>query len=298
MRPRRSARQPRCRNGRRPFDRTTRMADVRHIDNGRGRHNVPNVGVFLFRLQPQRLTHATARRIDSHRYVCHPLGLDAPLVNVPSAENAVSALAGPRHVPRPIGRRALHDDLRWYYGTPGRGPQPACQRGRRRATRDVNRRLRPVGHGRRRLVACSEARPHRDRSDARARGVRRRARGRGHDVPCPRHGRRPRRRPLRSSRGDGPLAGRWRDLADGRHARTAAGGRTDHGVPGRRRRGLERAAARHARRDRDHGQPDACSGSGGRRRSHPDSGAEAGSSSRRQAGPRRRPATCSRRSRA
>ncbi|AMY08401.1 hypothetical protein LuPra_01601 [Luteitalea pratensis] len=100
------------------FDRTTRMADVRHIDSGRGRHNSPNVGVFLFRLQPQRLTHATARRIDARRYVCHPLGLDVPLVNVPSAEDAVSALAGPRHVPRTIGRRALHDDLRWYYGTP------------------------------------------------------------------------------------------------------------------------------------------------------------------------------------
>ena len=100
------------------FDRTTRLPDVRHIDNGRGRHNVPNLGVFLFRLQPQRVTHTTARQVDSRRYVCHPLGLDAPLVNVPSAENAVSALAGPRHVPRPIGRRALYDDLRWYYGTP------------------------------------------------------------------------------------------------------------------------------------------------------------------------------------
>lgn len=101
------------------FDRTAHLPDVRHVDNGRGRHNVPNVGVFLFRLQPQRLTHTTARRIDSRRYMCHPLGLDAPLVNVPSAEGAVSAMAGPRHVPRPLGRRALNGDLRWYYGTPG-----------------------------------------------------------------------------------------------------------------------------------------------------------------------------------
>jgi hypothetical protein len=101
------------------FDRSTRLPDVRHIDNGRGRHNIPNVGVFLYRIQPQRLTDTTARRIDARRYVCHPLGLDAPLVNVPAAESAVSAMAGPRHVPRPIGRRTLHGDLRWYYGSPG-----------------------------------------------------------------------------------------------------------------------------------------------------------------------------------
>jgi len=101
------------------FDRAAHLPDVRHVDNGRGRHNIPNVGVFLFRLQPQRLTHTTARGIDSRRYVCHPLGLDAPLVNVPSVDTAVSAMAGPRHVPRPLARRALHEDLRWFYGTPG-----------------------------------------------------------------------------------------------------------------------------------------------------------------------------------
>ena len=47
---------------------------MRHIDNARGRYNVPNIGLFLWRLQSYYLHDVSARRVDTKRYTFDPLG--------------------------------------------------------------------------------------------------------------------------------------------------------------------------------------------------------------------------------
>jgi hypothetical protein len=48
-----------------PFDSLPHTADVRHIHNRRGKHNIPNIGVFLWRLQNYPLLNVTARQADA-----------------------------------------------------------------------------------------------------------------------------------------------------------------------------------------------------------------------------------------
>ena len=80
----------------------------RHIDNGRGRHNIRHVGLFLWRLQAYPLTGVDALAVDDRRFLVDPLGLDRRLFAEPVAETAVASLAGPEHVPHPITRLELH----------------------------------------------------------------------------------------------------------------------------------------------------------------------------------------------
>lgn len=110
----RDVRRPRDAGG--AFDATTRTADVRHVDNGRGRHNIPHVALFLFRVQAQRLTDTVPRQVDARRFVIDPLGLDVPLVGVPAALPDGADVA-PHHVPLSLSRRALQRDLRRWYGS-------------------------------------------------------------------------------------------------------------------------------------------------------------------------------------
>ena len=65
------------------FDAVTRTVDVRSITraSGRkgveGRHNLPNIGIFLWRLLPMRLDNAPTTRIDDRRHLFDPLGAPA-----------------------------------------------------------------------------------------------------------------------------------------------------------------------------------------------------------------------------
>ena len=60
------------------FDETAHSVDVRHIASRRGRHNIPNVGLFLWRLQAFPLTGVTAcpDPTEAKCYRFNPLGLD------------------------------------------------------------------------------------------------------------------------------------------------------------------------------------------------------------------------------
>ena len=102
-----------------PFDELAHTADVRHIASGRGRHNMPNVGIFLWRLHPYELRRSPAVRVDGHRYLFNPLGTDTQLFTKPEPEAGVAQLSKPINVPMPIGRRLLHERLSEYYG-PGK----------------------------------------------------------------------------------------------------------------------------------------------------------------------------------
>ncbi len=96
------------------FDTAAHTADVRHIASGRGRHNISNVGIFLWRLQsyfiPQSQARAVAAPPDG-RYWIHPLGLDAPLFNRPQTETEITHLAEEVNVPGRLRRRPLYDEL-------------------------------------------------------------------------------------------------------------------------------------------------------------------------------------------
>jgi hypothetical protein len=99
-----------------PFERVPHLADVRHIDNQRGRYNVPNVGLFLWRLQSYLLEDVSARQVDAQRFTFDPLGRAIALFSVPKTEETITQATQPVNVPMPIARYTLHHDLPEYYG--------------------------------------------------------------------------------------------------------------------------------------------------------------------------------------
>lgn len=84
--------------------------DVRRMAGARGRYNIPNVGVFLWRLRAYSLTRSPAAPAfpgDLSRFKFNPLGLDTALYNLPQSESEMAQTAGPLNVPAGISRRAL-----------------------------------------------------------------------------------------------------------------------------------------------------------------------------------------------
>ncbi len=96
------------------FDTAAHTVDVRHIASGRGRHNISNVGIFLWRLQSYFIPQSQARAVvapPDGRYWIHPFGLDAPLFNRPQTETEITHLAEEINVPGRLRRRPLYDEL-------------------------------------------------------------------------------------------------------------------------------------------------------------------------------------------
>ena len=103
-----------------PFDRTAHTADVRHIDNGRGKHNIPNVGLFLWRLQAYHIGGVTARQVasnDERRYTFSPPGKNQSLYHLARTEESITQMAQPLDVPLALSRRFLLRNLDACYGT-------------------------------------------------------------------------------------------------------------------------------------------------------------------------------------
>src|SRR5262245_41314814 len=97
----------------------THTVDVRRIASGRGRYNIPNVGLFLWRLRAYSLTGSPAVPAapgERRRFLFSPLGISAPLFNPPLTEDEFTHLAEPVNVPDRISRRVLSRNLADYYG--------------------------------------------------------------------------------------------------------------------------------------------------------------------------------------
>jgi hypothetical protein len=99
------------------FDRVPRTIDVRRIASGRGRHNIPNVGLFVWPLRAHGLRRSPAARVDARRWRVSALNHDAPLVTRPRTEDDITQLATPLDVPARIGRRVMHERTADFYGT-------------------------------------------------------------------------------------------------------------------------------------------------------------------------------------
>jgi hypothetical protein len=105
-----------------PFDPLAHLVDVRSIATDRGRFNIPNVGVHLWRLGPVTTIDASdAVAVDGSRFRFHPLGIDAPLYSIGGLIDAIgvapSGPATPKDVTAPIGLLQMRRDLADYYGT-------------------------------------------------------------------------------------------------------------------------------------------------------------------------------------
>lgn len=98
------------------FDTQAHSVDVRRIASGEGRHNLPNLGIFLWRLGAHRLSNSPAVALDAHRFRFSPLGRDIRLYNrlEPVEEHGERVQAG--QVPMPLSRRRLDAELARHYG--------------------------------------------------------------------------------------------------------------------------------------------------------------------------------------
>ena len=161
-----------------PLETVTHTAEVRHIDNARGRYGIANVGLHLWRLQAYPLTDVSARQIDATRFTVDPLGGATTLFN---------------DFPMPLSRRILHRDLAQYYGDADDPASVVVSVGGDGHAAEPDRGVRPLRRVRR-MGAQSVERSCRRRPAAGAARLRRRTQRCGGHQPCVRLRWRSRRR--------------------------------------------------------------------------------------------------------
>ena len=84
---------------------------MRRPEAGSGRYNIPNIGIFLWRLLPLRLSNIPLTPDPGdptgRRFRLNPLGADQPLFRFPVTETQISHIAEPANVPDPINLRLM-----------------------------------------------------------------------------------------------------------------------------------------------------------------------------------------------
>jgi hypothetical protein len=92
-----------------PFNAGAHTAEMRRPESAGGRYNIPNVGLFLWRLQPFRLTRlplvADPGDASGRRFRVNPLGADLRLFRLARTEPDIAHLAEPVNVPDPLSIR-------------------------------------------------------------------------------------------------------------------------------------------------------------------------------------------------
>lgn len=99
-----------------PFDTLAHNGEVRRIEPRRGKYNIPNIGIFLWRLESDSRTDVEPSRVDARRFRFDPLGFDVPLFNDPVTEDEIETLAEPPNVPMMLTRTRFRIDKGLYYG--------------------------------------------------------------------------------------------------------------------------------------------------------------------------------------
>ncbi|KYC37267.1 hypothetical protein WA1_47490 [Scytonema hofmannii PCC 7110] len=100
-----------------PFDEIAHTVDVRRIQSpyDRGHYNIPNVGVFIWRLKTYSVTKTPAyclEEVSPNCYSFSVLGNDTQLYVSPQSEAEPTHIAEELNLPIPIRRRALEIDKR------------------------------------------------------------------------------------------------------------------------------------------------------------------------------------------
>jgi len=96
------------------FDTANYSVDVRRIATGRGWHNIPSIGLFLWRLRAYPVVQSRAKRsgpANKARFHFDPLGREFPLFNSGGREVSIDDAATELDVPVPLRRRPLFDEL-------------------------------------------------------------------------------------------------------------------------------------------------------------------------------------------
>ncbi|HWQ69278.1 MAG TPA: hypothetical protein VN494_04875 [Patescibacteria group bacterium] len=104
-----------------PFDELAHTVDVRRINSRhtQGRHNIPSVGLFVWRLKTYSVTQTPAFCVEAsgpHCYAFSVLGNDAPLFLKPAPEADPTHIAEEFNLPVPIRRRLLKEYKDRLYG--------------------------------------------------------------------------------------------------------------------------------------------------------------------------------------
>jgi hypothetical protein len=111
------------------FDLPPRTADVRRISSRRGRYNIMNIGLFVWRLAPYDNVGRPARRVGVNRYTFDPFGGDVPLVNRPVAASAGFELTRRENLPFFLQRYPLYAGVEPYATEPPHQPPVAVSVG-------------------------------------------------------------------------------------------------------------------------------------------------------------------------
>jgi hypothetical protein len=98
------------------FNRVAHTPEMRRPESGSGRYNIPNVGIFLWRLKPYRLRAlpllAEPGDATGRRFRVNPLGGDMALFRRPVTEPGIDHLARPINVPDPLRVRQFARQVR------------------------------------------------------------------------------------------------------------------------------------------------------------------------------------------
>jgi hypothetical protein len=101
------------------FESIPHTADVRRIASAGGRFNIPNIGIFLWRLGAKSLTRSPAFGLDAQRFLFSPLGHNTPLFTRPQRLGAIDEFTrrvDRLNVPDPLRLRIADAHLADYYG--------------------------------------------------------------------------------------------------------------------------------------------------------------------------------------
>jgi hypothetical protein len=109
-----------CRDISTPFDRLAHSVDVRRIESERGMYNIPNIGIFLWRLLSCSSTNGPASEAaglhDGRHFLFHPLGWRTRLFTRPESEEQISHIATRINLPLPLSGDLLDGNWESYYG--------------------------------------------------------------------------------------------------------------------------------------------------------------------------------------
>jgi hypothetical protein len=112
-----------------PFEKAAYTVDVRRIVNSRGKYNLPNIGLYLWRLKAYTVLRSDARAAGDAPSGCYrfnPLGLDAPLFNPPQTEDEITHLAEEINVPGTLRRLPLCLELEARRESITKNEDPVC----------------------------------------------------------------------------------------------------------------------------------------------------------------------------